>query len=81
LVHPITTIADAALSYVGDRQSGRMETDRFKHLEIHTGDEVENLSLVMANMEQSINEYLENLTRVTAEKERISAELNVATQI
>ena len=81
LVHPITTIADAALSYVGARQSGRMETDCFKQLEIHTGDEVENLSLVMSNMEQSINEYLENLTRVTAEKERISAELNVATQI
>ena len=81
LVQPITTIADAAQSYVDDRQAGRMVTDRFARLNIHTGDEIENLGLVMSDMEQSINDYLENLTRVTAEKERISAELNVATQI
>lgn len=29
-------------------------------------------------METDINEYIENLTKVTAEKERIGAELDVA---
>ena len=81
LVQPITTIADAAQDYVRDRQSGAMVTDRFKSLDIHTGDEIENLGSTMSYMEQSVNEYLENLTRVTAEKERIGAELNVAKQI
>lgn len=32
-------------------------------------------------MEEDIENYIENLTKVTAEKERIGAELNVATQI
>jgi len=81
LVEPITTIAQAAQNYAGDRHDGAMVTDRFKHLDIHTGDEIENLGHVMSDMEQSINDYLENLVRVTAEKERIGAELNVATQI
>ena len=40
---------------------------------------------VLANsvhkMEEDLIQYIENLTRVTAEKERIGAELNVATQI
>ena len=50
-------------------------------MNIHTGDEVENLSIVMADMETRLGEYIKNLTKVTAEKERISAELNIATQI
>ena len=81
MVKPITTIAEAAQEYTGKRQSGAMVTDCFKRLDIHTGDEIENLKLVMADMEESINDYLENLTRVTAEKERIGAELSLATNI
>ena len=81
MVKPITTIAEAGQEYTGKRQSGAMVTDCFKRLDIHTGDEIENLKLVMANMEESINDYLENLTRVTAEKERIGAELSLATNI
>ena len=50
-------------------------------LDIHTGDEVENLSHALKRMERDINGYIENLTHVTAEKERIGAELSVATHI
>lgn len=39
------------------------------------------LARSVQKMEQDIKEYIENLTEVTAEKERISTELNVATQI
>lgn len=39
------------------------------------------LSESLLKMETDINHYIDNLTKVTAEKERISAELNVATQI
>ncbi len=35
----------------------------------------------MKQMETDMNEYIHNLTAITAEKERIGAELNVATQI
>ena len=44
-------------------------------------DEVGDLALAFNNMSASLTEYIDNLTKVTAEKERIGAELNVATQI
>lgn len=81
MVQPITTIADAAQTYVDERQAGAMVTNCFKRIDVRTGDEVENLKLVMADMEESINDYVDNLTRVTAEKERISTELSLATTI
>ena len=49
--------------------------------EIKTNDELETLSDSFRKMTESLNEYIENYARVTADKERISTELNVATQI
>lgn len=48
---------------------------------IKTKDEIENLAQSIIKMETDIKDYIENLTCVTAEKERISAELDVATNI
>ena len=81
LVDPINEIAKATVDYVNDRKAGIRETDHFAMLKIRTGDEVENLSLVMADMERDISEYVENITKITAEKERIGAELSLATKI
>ena len=81
LVVPINQIADAAGAYVQDRQNGVTGNRHFSKLNIHTGDEIENLSLIMGDMEQQMADYIRNLTVVTAEKERIGAELNVATSI
>ncbi|MCR5586585.1 MAG: SpoIIE family protein phosphatase [Lachnospiraceae bacterium] len=44
-------------------------------------DEIGDLAWNFNYMTRAINEYMENLKKVTAEKERIGAELNVATQI
>ena len=81
VVMPINSIAEAAQAYAMGKRSGMKETDYFSRLNIRTGDEVENLSLVMADMERDLTEYEENLTRITAEKERISTELTLATRI
>ena len=81
LVEPINRIAEAAKDYVQDRRAGVMETEHFSLLNIRTGDQVENLSLVMADMERDLADYEENLTAVTAEKERIGAELSLARTI
>ncbi len=81
LVQPINAIAEAAQTYARDKREGRSASEHFAGLGIHTGDEVENLSLVMADMERDIAETEENLTRITAEKERISTELELATRI
>ncbi len=50
-------------------------------LEIKTGDEIETLALAFNSMTGSLQQHIKELTAVTAEKERIGAELNVATQI
>jgi len=48
---------------------------------INTNDEIEDLSLSVLKMENDLNTYIDNLTKVTAEKERIGAELDVARDI
>ena len=48
---------------------------------IHRKYEIGLLARSVHKMEIDLNHYIDNLTNVTAEKERISTELNVATQI
>ena len=81
IVAPINAIAGAAEDYVRDKRAGVADTAHFASLDIHSHDEVENLGLVMADMERDLASYEEDLTRITAEKERISAELSLATRI
>ncbi len=48
---------------------------------IKTKDEIEELAVSVNNMENSIIDYIDNIRTIMAEKERIGAELNIATQI
>jgi len=50
-------------------------------LDIRTGDEIESVAGAFNAMTEELQDYINNLTRVTAEKERIGAELNVAATI
>ena len=52
-----------------------------KRSNIRTGDEIESLSNSFNYMLDELGVYIDNLSSVTAEKERIGAELNIATQI
>ena len=81
LATPINKIASAAEKYVADRRQGVKDTEHFSTLDIRTGDEIENLSIIMDDMERDLAEYEENLTKITAEKQRISTELSLATRI
>lgn len=54
---------------------------RIEGREIRTGDEIENVYRTFVKMVEKIDDYVENITRITAEKGRIETELNVATQI
>ena len=81
LVDPINDIAAAAGQYAADKKNGAQVTDHFAMLNIRTGDEIENLSMIMADMERDLSEFEENLTKATAEKERIGLELSLATRI
>lgn len=50
-------------------------------VEMHTGDELETLGNAFNQMTKSLGEYMENLAEVTADRERIATELNVASTI
>lgn len=52
-----------------------------KKLSINTGDELEHLAVCFNAMTDELQTYMNNLTRVTKEKERIATELSVATDI
>lgn len=54
-------------------------TEKLK--DIVSKDELQNLSETIYTMEHTVVDYIEKVTNITAEKERIGAELNVATQI
>ena len=81
LVTPINAIAEAAATYARDKREGTEKTGHFDGLDIRTQDEVENLSHIMADMERDLAKHEEEITRITAEKERIGTELHMASAI
>lgn len=81
IINPINMLSAATRSFIQDRDSEQKTGSAISKLKIRTGDEVETLCDSVKQMECDINSYIANLTAVTAEKERISAELNVASQI
>lgn len=76
VIHPIDIIAEETEAF-GD--SGVQLSERLPT--IKTGDELQELAESVLKMEQGILDYVKNITAVTAEKERISTELHVATDI
>lgn len=78
VVNPINRLAQATASFITNRENPHA---RLPDISIHTGDEVENLYTSFQQMERDINSYIDHLTSATAEKERIRAELDVATRI
>jgi len=73
LTKPLTVLTEG-ISELGE---GNLD---YKN-EIETGDEIQLLSESFEIMTNSLKEYINNLTAVTAEKERIGAELDVAAHI
>jgi len=85
----LLALAAYLLSWLINRPLGKLTSgvaelgrgDLHKQIEIHTKDEFGTLAAAFNKMTVELQEYINNLARVTAEKERIDAELNVATQI
>ena len=65
------------ISSIRDIKNGNFE----KKIEVISSDEIGELANEFNVMLDELNMYIENLTEVTAEKEKIGAELHVATQI
>ena len=79
IVQPLKMLTNATQSFVSDK--GKEGDSQISKLNIRSHDEISQLSDAVILMEKDINAYIENLKNVTAEKERIGAELNVATNI
>ena len=75
IVAPLNTITRR----ISELREGNLE---FKMEDTYrTGDEIEELAQSFANLSHKTVEYVETVKRVTAEKERIGAELSLATDI
>ena len=77
---PIEEITAAAEAYVADKKAG-IEKEHFTGIETGTGIEIENLADVMAQMEKENAQYEDDLTRITADRERMLTELDMARRI
>lgn len=73
----ITTPLSHLTSQVEQLTGGDLNT----RIDLQTGDELQTLAEAFNSMTARLEKYIRDLTAVTAEKERIGAELNVATQI
>ncbi len=76
MINPIGTVAAEADRFAKNNAEISDKLGRIK-----TRDEIQVLSQSLLRLEIDIKDYIENITRITVEKERIGAELSVATQI
>lgn len=76
VVKPVDKLNTATKKIVSN-----IEKDETVAIDIHTGDEIEELSQSFMDMNSDLKAYIKELSRVTSEKERIGAELDIATHI
>ena len=82
VIRPIDQLTQATCVFIQNNESELAAgTAAVNVPEIHTGDEVEQLADAFRRMEEDVISYIRSFAAITAEKERIGAELNVATQI
>lgn len=79
VISPIRRLEKATSEFpFSEDENGNLQVTKERH---RSGDEIGSLFKSVVEMEQSIVSFMTNLRTVTAERERIGAELNVATQI
>ena len=82
VIQPIDQLTQATGAFIENNEAELAEgTATVNVPAIRTGDEVELLANSFRKMEEDMISYIRSFVAVTAEKERIGAELNVATQI
>ena len=79
MISPVQLIARTAADFVSNRDASNQNV--FDTIKIKQKDEIGQLFDAMQKMETEINDYIRNITEITAGKERVGAELHVATQI
>ncbi|MFT9009572.1 MAG: SpoIIE family protein phosphatase [Bifidobacterium sp.] len=75
--HALTAPITLLRQRVSEIASGNLDTV----IAIDTSDEIEDLGASVSSMSRELKEHIRNLNKVTAERERIGAELSIATRI
>ncbi|MCR4655393.1 MAG: SpoIIE family protein phosphatase [Lachnospiraceae bacterium] len=73
ITKPIEKLTDSVRNLQGDQLDFKWD--------LNTGDEVQTLAEAFVTMTGRMKQYIKDITEITAEKERIGAELSVATNI
>ena len=81
VIRPLDTLAAAARNFTSDHERSEGIGLVMDKVAITAKDEIGVLYQALSKMEVDMNHYLENLRNVTAERERVGAELNIARQI
>ena len=76
IIKPIRELKKSSTEMVGS-----LESDEAIDIDIHTGDELEDLADAITKMDGDLRKYIRELSEVTAEKERVGAEMNIARRI
>lgn len=82
IIRPMTRLERAANGFV-KRSHGQEDPEALvlENPDIHTGDELESLSDTIVTMSRDMTDFMKNLLKASLEKERLGAELSVATEI
>jgi len=81
MINPLQKLVDGAVKFVSNESGLEGSGLSSMNVNIHTGDEIEDLAKAFNKMTEDIINYINNITKMTAEKERVDAELHVATNI
>ena len=81
LIHPLKSLQNSAVDFVSKASGDDVESLNFEDPNIKTQDEIQSLSKALVTMASDTKQYMQKLIHETAERERISADLNVAAQI
>ena len=79
IVRPIRKLSGAAISFAQSKD--KEGQNYFRDLGIRTGDEIQTLGEAMEQLEGDLHQYMAELTQISQEKERVGAELRMATRI
>ena len=80
VLQPVRSLARETREFV-PKEDGPYSRERIGRVEIRNNDEIGDLSRDIRTMQEDIVTNTENLARITAEKERVSTELELAAQI
>lgn len=82
IITPVLRLAESAKNFIDQtKQEEDPQALQFQNVEVSANTEIRDLSMELQNMTSQLKDYMINLKSITTEKERIRAELDVASNI